>query len=129
MDGRPRELHTDQALCSMDYEQELVGPIDSAVSGDGSGEVRLADCDAFAIDLLRLHGKETGDTHGRALVYVVVEGSGVLVTSGGIERRIERGETWLLPAATGEHKFASVEGELCVLRVEAKASVETNRSE
>jgi len=121
MDGKPRELHTEQALCSMEYDQQLAGPIESLVGGKPVDRVRLADCDAFAIDLLRLHGSETGDTDGRALVYVVVEGSGVLATSGGVERRIGRGETWLLPAAVGEHRFASVEGELRVLRVETKA--------
>ena len=129
MDGEPRELHTEQALCSMDYEQVLVGPVESVISADSADQVRLVDCDAFAIDILRLHGSETGDTDGRALVYVVVEGSGVLATSGGIERRIGRGETWLLPASIGEHRFTSVDGELRVLRVETRALAEEGGGE
>ena len=57
-----------------------------------------------------------------ARAVVVIDGGGLLTVPGGEhERRIARGETWLLPAAAREHRFESVDGELRVLRVGTKA--------
>ena len=34
---------------------------------------------------------------------------------------MRRGQAWLVPAAVGEHRFDALDGELEMLRVEAKA--------
>ena len=79
----------------------------------------LLDGPAFSVEALRINEPLALDTMARPWVYVVLGGKGSLVTDRG-EWRLRRGESWLLPAALGAHRFGSVDGELEILRVGAR---------
>ena len=123
--GEPRDTHLEEAFQAIDYEQQVPGPTHPDFGADdGVNRIsRLLEGDAFGVALLRVHEPMIHDTFGRAWVYVVTAGRGRLTVPGAGEDewQVSRGQTWLLPAAAGEHRFDSIGGELEMLRVEAKA--------
>lgn len=119
LDGDLRTLHLDEALRAIDYDRVPAGPLTCAYGREVNGRATLLDGTAFGVEALRVHEPLELDNTGRPWVYVVLAGSGSLV-AGDVERRVRRGETWLLPAALGVHRFQAADGDLEVLRVEAR---------
>ncbi len=119
LEGKPRALHLDEALRAIDYDHAAEGPLEPVFEGTVNCRAQLLDGLAFGVDALRVNEPLRLDTGGRPWVYVILSGRGTLTCDAG-ERRLRRGESWLLPAALGEHRFNSVDGELEVLRVEAR---------
>lgn len=119
LDGELRPLQLDEALRAIEYERRPEGPRAPDFGGGVNGRAELLEAPAFTVDALRVNEPLELDTGGRPWVYVVLSGRATLVTPDS-ERRVRRGESWLLPAALGEHRFDAADGELEVLRVEAR---------
>ena len=119
LDGQPRPLHLDEALRAIDYDRAATGPVVADYQGTVNGRATLLDGPAFRVEALRVNEPLELDTANRPWIYVVLSGKGTLVTERG-ERELRRGESWLLPAAAGAHRFGSTDGELEVLLVEAR---------
>lgn len=123
LDGVPRPLHREEALQSIDYERQVEGPWVPDIRATNGVNCRavLLDAETFGVELLQINQPLEHDTADRAWIYVVVSGSGRLaVPATGGSWRLGRGETWLAPASLGVHRFEAVDGELEVLRIEAR---------
>lgn len=124
LDGRPRPLHVEEALQSIDFERPIVGPVDPVFETvDGvNGRAALWSSASFEVELLRVHRGWDRNTDNLPVIYTVVSGSGKLRYGDEVEPiRVRRGETWLLPAAVGPHRFEECSGELEVLAVRPRA--------
>ncbi|HPF13251.1 MAG: class I mannose-6-phosphate isomerase [Planctomycetes bacterium] len=123
LDGLPRECHLEKALQSIDFEAHVPGPYraETALQGVNPSTV-LVDTAQFSVEHLSVHAPVEHDTAGRAWAYLVLSGHGELhVDEVPGEWRMQRGETWLLPASLGRYRFHSPDGDFKVLRIEAKA--------
>jgi mannose-6-phosphate isomerase len=113
--GRPRPLHVAQALESIDFDAGPVDPLEPSPEPIEAGlRERLARCDYFAIDRLVVRRPATIGSPERFTVVMGLEGRSVL-RSRGRDHPLERGQTWLLPAASSP----------CELAPEATATVLT----
>lgn len=101
-DGKPRPLHTEAALQSIDWSAGPIRPTTGVpIPGLGAGVQgeRLAACPHFSIDRFRLAGPLEWPYPGRLSVWMVLEGSAVLSSATSGFRRVCRvGETILSPA-------------------------------
>lgn len=104
-DGKPRELHIDQALEVIDFNK---GPVEAVVPKPTTAEgvETLVECDYFTL-ARRKHETETtigGDDRFHLLA--TLEGSFEFQVQGGSKEKvcgeISKGEVLLLPAASGE---------------------------
>lgn len=124
--GGGREIQLEDALSAIDYDRQAADPAEPKFSGKGVNErLSLTDDEApFGVEILNIHQPLEHDTAGRAWAYVVLAGKGEIVRCDEEDDRrfaIRRGETWLLPADLGRYRFEAADGELAVLRVEARA--------
>jgi len=111
LDGEPREVHTDRALVSIDYDRPYPGPV--RVKPEGSGDVRravLTEQPCFGVELLAIDGTYSPPGgSGEVEVLIILEGVGHLrAPEGGGEWELCSGETWLLPADLGETELSGV---------------------
>ena len=95
LDGKPREVHLEQALKAIDYRLDATEPVDV-----GAGNGCLLDCDAFRVDFV---GEDTDQlATGEPAALMVLEGRAQLAWDGTPTTRVlEMGQTWLLPADVG----------------------------
>jgi mannose-6-phosphate isomerase len=115
-DGRPRALHLDQALASIDFDAGPVSPVAPAVEPEPWGRrERLSQCAYFALERLVLDGGAEAAAVGRADRFTILQGldGTAEVEHGGKAWTVERGSTWLLPAALGS----------CAIRPRGRAAV------
>jgi len=103
--GQPRPLQVDQALASIDFQENtggLVTPV--IVTTRPVVRERLFDCDHFL--LWRLRGESPFNVGAAEMprVLVCIGGSGWLESEGSAYG-IEKGEVWLLPAVAGACVF------------------------
>lgn len=96
-DGRPRELHIEQALECIDFDRGPVGPISPSPRSDGSEE--LVRCDYFTMTRHRGPGSRALPA-GKCRVLLGLAGESTLRHASG-ENRLGLGETLLIPAACG----------------------------
>jgi mannose-6-phosphate isomerase len=99
--GQPRPLQVDQALASIDFQENtggLVTPV--IVTTRPVVRERLFDCDHFL--LWRLRGESPFNVGAAEMprVLVCIGGAGWLESEGSAYG-IEKGEVWLLPAVVG----------------------------
>ena len=110
LSGEPRETHVEQALLAIDYATPVSGPVEP-VYQDEVGARRASDVvdgRHYALTLLEVSGHVDADTEGRALIYIVVEGSLRLdATTRESSWELSTGDTWLLPAAVGAHRLTA----------------------
>ncbi len=114
-DGKPRPLHVQQSLATIDY---TAGPIDPVRPQPlRVGVERLVACDKFVLD--RWKYDETREfsltTDGRFRLLAVIAGS-IVVAGDPASRPLVAGETMLIPASLGEVKV-SVPSTAAVLEV------------
>jgi mannose-6-phosphate isomerase len=104
LDGKPRTLHVDQSLASIDFADHE--PPLSRKEKDGL----LADCPQFCVSELTLDSphRETGD---EAPIFSVLNGS---LRAG--EFVFNRGDFFVLPMAVRDRTLAPVDGSVRVLR-------------
>ena len=124
LDGKPRDLHVDQALACLDFgpaPEPVLPPADRARAPH-----QLAACDAFRMGSVALdpgaplaghthaaaHGSAAADDGGgEPVVLAVVRGGGVLAHGGG-SIDLTTGDVWLLPAALGAWRVEARGGPL-----------------
>jgi mannose-6-phosphate isomerase len=102
IDGKPRALHRDEALASIDW---TLGPVRPAVPvllddvpATAHGE-RMVACDKFILDRFTLAGELPIDDLGHMTAWMVLNGSVELCSdTTGYRRAFRRGGTVLVPA-------------------------------
>lgn len=110
-DGKPRKLHIEQSLMSIDFSR--AGGQKSAVVDfaprQGTKVVPVIKNPEFCVDLLSLSDteieRETGD---RPLFYTVLAGTGTVACNSFIEP-VTTGESILIPAMAGTCRFAGAD--------------------
>ena len=92
LDGKPRELHVEESLASIDFKDFEPGM-------DQPRGTVIAECEFFRVEKLELtEGEKAGNREdGRFSIFSVAEGA---VESGG--KRFGKGDFFLLPAGAGE---------------------------
>jgi mannose-6-phosphate isomerase len=103
--GKSRTLHIDQALACIDWQRGPVEPIrargfdTAAHSGQAPRRIgqTLVNCEYFHLEYVRAADSLSLGS-GRLQVIIVLQGRCRLVSSSG-ETVVERGHSWLLPAA------------------------------
>ncbi len=123
LDGKSRELHREEALQAIAFDHQVQGPI-RARAQDASAvnpQASLLGEGPFAVDWLQIHDHYSHSTLGRAWVYVVLAGGGSLRVADNEPCRMVAGDAWLLPADAGDYAITDSDGELELLRVEARA--------
>lgn len=114
-DGKPRELHIDQAMESIDFGRGPVDPMKTHIDdlgGAGTRE-RLPDSRYFALERWRLHEPIWIQQTDRFTILVGLEGDIKLETVGG-PVPLQAGQTVLVPAAVKECRLVP-RGEAAVL--------------
>jgi mannose-6-phosphate isomerase len=96
-DGKPRELHVEQALDTIDFSRGPVEPVHPRALAEHGGE-RLIACDKFVLDRWRLSGRRDLSRDNRFHILTLIEGRAVL-TSADSKHQLERGDTVLIPAS------------------------------
>lgn len=106
LDGQPRQLHTQQSIASIDFndfEPKKVQPRVESVTG-GNGLWRLIECEHFHVHKLDVHNAWTLRCDGATFhVLACVTGELGILTPDGKEERLPVGEFTLLPAALGAY--------------------------
>ncbi len=102
-DGKPRELHVEKAMESIDFHRGPVNPLVPQVQdlGGGGRLERLARSSYFAIERLRISGPTDVGRPDRFNILMGLQGTCQIV-HGERRVRLEFGETVLLPASVGE---------------------------
>ncbi|HEU5118717.1 MAG TPA: mannose-6-phosphate isomerase, partial [Isosphaeraceae bacterium] len=114
-DGKPRTLHIEQALASIDFETGPVQPRSARAQPVPGGEIeRLVRCPYFVIDRLRLKSAGQVGQHDRFTILLGLGGAAV-VRHEGEEHPLRFGQTLLLPAEAGPCAIEPVEGEATIL--------------
>jgi mannose-6-phosphate isomerase len=98
-DGLPRPLHVEQALDAINYELGPVSPQKPVLVGP-PGLERLVECPFFVLDRWRATSLQRLGGDDRCHTLAVVEGRFAWTTSQGQVRRLARGQTLLVPAAS-----------------------------
>jgi mannose-6-phosphate isomerase len=114
-DGKPRELHIEQAMESIDFERGPVNPLTPQVEeihGIGTREP-LARSQYFALERLTIRHPTTIGRPDRFTVLMGLQGSSEIVHAGR-SIALDFGQTTLLPAAVGECQIVP-HGEAVVL--------------
>ena len=105
LDGKPRPLHVDESLRTIDFSRDGFGPRQPPLEADArGGRTRLlADCPYFRLEERlgsALDVPEEVPGTGRCAVVVCLEGRPVIQTDGG-ELSLTAMQTALVPAASG----------------------------
>ena len=100
-DGRPRQLHIQQSLDTIDYARGPVAPQQPQPTDHPQCQ-RLVDSDKFVLDRWRIDQPLTAGGQQRFHILSVVDGQ-VTVTAGDAQESLPRGSTILLPACCGEY--------------------------
>ena len=104
LDGKPRQLHIDQAMATIDFAPAECGPVMAAVVAHPAGGAvrKLADCTYFTVEerILTPGGRTRGEAAGACSIVMPIAGGGWLSTAaGGIELDLLRPA--LIPAIAG----------------------------
>lgn len=100
-DGKPRALHLDEAMKSIDFEAGPVAPwVATPEPVAGGTRERLSRCAYFALERLTLTGAGSVGQADRFTILIGLGGSAE-IRNGGTSTRLEMGQTLLLPAAIG----------------------------
>lgn len=95
-EGKPRALHIDESLATIDYTRGPVAPQVPQPLEEEGGE-RLVTCDKFVLDRWRIGAPRSFANEGRFHILSVTEGR-ILLRDEGEERELGRGSTVLVPA-------------------------------
>jgi mannose-6-phosphate isomerase len=97
-DGKPRQLHIQQALDVIDYARGPVDPVTPRPTSDPEIE-RLVQCDKFVLDRWRFPKLYMLPDDSQFHIFAVVEG-GVSIDANSQNCNLRRGGTLLVPATT-----------------------------
>ena len=111
-DGKPRQLHGEQALASIDWS---AGPVNPAVPRKLAGlpqgveGQRLASCDYFTLERFHLAAAMTSPYAERLSIWMALAGAAELSSPvTGYRRVLRQGETVLAPATAGPLQWTPV---------------------
>ncbi len=114
-DGRPRQLHVEQALASTDFDAGPVDPIPTTAEPIPGGTVeRLSATEFFALERYRLTGPARLGRDDRFTILLALGGE-VEVRGPGRSLHLRLGETLLLPASAGACEVVPVGGEATLI--------------
>jgi len=100
--GRPRQLHVEQALAAIDYDFGPARPQTPRTTDDPQVE-RLVDCPQFILERLVLTEPHTLPADDRCRILAVISGSAVIRTAASAdEEAYTTGDTCLVPASLTE---------------------------
>ena len=104
--GKPRELHVDQAMKVIrDFTKD---EIDAIRYGSGKGSANtLANCSLFRVDRMKVNGEVVIPEHDPFISVVCVDGSGMIENE-----KIEKGDSFFLSKGCGDTR---VKGDLDLL--------------
>jgi len=117
-DGRPRQLHIEQALDVTDYS---IGPITPQTPrSDPDGLETLVRCDKFVLKQARFDAaspekKIAIGNLSSPMIMTVVKGAATLAGDDGWRRGAKVGKSFLIPAATPPIEIAGVDGAVLLL--------------
>jgi mannose-6-phosphate isomerase len=103
-DGRPRQLHIEQSLDTIDYRRGPVGAQRPTATGR-PGVERLVECDKFVLDRMRIEEPMACGGDERFHILAVAE-EHVVITAGRLEQVLPRGNTVLVPASCSSVSLA-----------------------
>lgn len=123
--GRPRPLHTDQALEAIDWNRRPAEPMRSPAGGvprEGVLCESLVDCPYFRAERYQFAGRLPLAGEGRMSLWMVVAGQAELAGLGRAYRRLARaGECVLVPASAVALAWTSIGGPATLLAVRTPA--------
>jgi predicted Zn-dependent protease len=118
-DGRPRELHVEQAMAAIDFDDLEPGPVQAAWTEHAGARARpLAGNDMFAIWERQMPGgfQEQLPSANRPLIVGLAAGALSLRHSGsGLSVNLVPGQFCLVPASVGEVTIATDQPTTCLL--------------
>ena len=103
-DGKPRPLHIQQSLETIDFSRGPVKPV-APTSTDRSGVERLVSCDKFILDRWTVDTVERLSHDDRFQILAVIEGE-VSLSAGNDKERLRRGDSILIPASANDVEIA-----------------------
>jgi mannose-6-phosphate isomerase len=95
-DGRPRALHVQQSLDTIEYSRGPVSPVLPKTTMNSHVE-RLVACDKFILDRGQINTQRTFENDDRFHIVTVIEGQ-LTLNADGSQRALRRGDTVLIPA-------------------------------
>jgi mannose-6-phosphate isomerase len=114
-DGRPRELHLEQALASIDFHRGPVNPVRTdPIHHPGYTAESLVACHAFAIDRLTVAQSAPIGRADRFAILIHLEGNASLR----FQNRSfpsQPGQVWLLPSALGAGEVLTQPGQQAIV--------------
>jgi len=119
-DGRPRELHVEQALAAIDWQAGPVRCVTPRLLEHAAADVRcerLVDCNHFRIERIHMTAPYTIASRSGAEVWIVIAGSAELQTASGYRRTFRCGETVLIPATARDPQWSPADSSATLLRV------------
>ena len=104
-DGKPRQLHVEEALEVIDYTH---GPVSAQRPQPTatSGVERLVNCDKFVLDRVSVRGSHRAGGDQRCHILAVLEGE-IAIAGDPLDRPLTRGGVALLPAELGATELLS----------------------
>ncbi len=116
-EGQHRELHTALALDAIDFGKKDDYQLNYEKKVNSSSEI--ASCEYFTTNFLKVKGEIVKDCSSldSFLIYMCVEGN-AQISIGGNSERIEKGQSLLIPASTGELKIIADDVELLEIYIE-----------
>jgi mannose-6-phosphate isomerase len=127
LDGRPRDLHIEQALANLrcDIPQEqIVQPRSRSGAAFAVGAARLIACDRFVIDKVRLaQGPALGLEQAEMAMWIILTGHGALVREQ-YQCDFRPGDVVLIPAESAGTRFETA-GDCELLEVTIPSSGDT----
>jgi mannose-6-phosphate isomerase len=118
-DGKPRELHVEQALRIIDWQDAGdAGTVPTRIGGDEEdGVFSVVSCEFFRVLRLDLSRPRTVPLDGRSCHILFTASGRMEVEAGGATERMEPGATGLIPASAGTYGLAPVGGPASVLQI------------
>lgn len=111
--GRPRELHIEKALASMDFEAPApeLRQERSHAADYWTTVTRLAACEQFIIEKVRMiEGAEQRIPYAEPVIWIMLEGQAEIIYDGGRGRLpVRRGDVVLVPAAIQEARVRVIQ--------------------
>jgi mannose-6-phosphate isomerase len=101
LDGKPRPLHIDESMRTIDFSYHYPGPVmvREVLHQNGGSVRRLLSCPFFDVEERRAR-QTSGGANGICTIIICLDGTGTLATNaGGVDLKPMR--TYLVPAAAG----------------------------
>lgn len=116
LDGKPRALHVEQSLATIDFAARTTQPVTAAeVAHPAGGTVRhLATCTYFSVEERRATHTRGGG-NGRCSIITCLDGHGTLATGAGA-LAMSPMQTYLVPAAAGAWSATANAGDATSLK-------------